>query len=209
MRVPGPRIPPSLPGAVISQVHIDDIRLTINQIEAMTGATTRWSGNIFIEQTRCVGQSSALRLESLELRYSHSSGLSQRSLVVPSHNGPRRFPFGQRRSQSADYIAYKGWEEGVEWKQFARWVAPQIGLSLPSPIIVVHHGSYSEHVRNLQVLRGYTNKTEEEFFINLLNTPLADRPPNVALWIRHHTTDPGALRRRLRSFAIRSANLRR
>lgn len=205
----GQHHPPSPNAAIVSQDHIDDLRFTVDHVEAVTGAISRWNGILRASNRRDPWGNPVhygAKAWTSEILI-HEDILEDRGMYLHTM-AHEAFHSVSAGITPADFIANKGWEEGVVEK-LARMTAPRLGRALPVPAVVTHHGSYPEHLQNLEVLRGYTTMTEEAFYLGLINTRLLDRSATVEQWIRVHTIDPRAVRSRLRSLAVRSARLRR
>jgi len=131
-----------------------DVELTK---DASTFGKALWSGKIVINRD-LARQAARWRTEIHEVLHTFSEGL------LPS-----------------SYLEFPGWEEGV-----VEFLQRLLRLELLSHLMVAvsdstltdveSHHEYNRYIGALETLRPVLNEPEEQFYLNLLVTPLKDRP---------------------------------
>lgn len=166
----------------------EETRLRVLLVEEIIGLRSRWSGRIVWEDT-------AMQVQRGRRVLGEKRWNCDILMHVDLCNKPRRWRtllHELLHSVSAgmnepDYQRFRGWEEGtVEWLQ--RRHRPEIlhslGINVPAEVFadVEDHWAMNSYLEALQVLQEACGLDEDEFYRELLRTPLALRPAAVRAW---------------------------
>ena len=169
------------------QSHVEDeTRRLVLLVEEATGLRLRWSGQVVVLEDAAMQSLLGRRL----------LGEKRWGCEILLHADLRNNPLRWRtllhevlHSVSAgtteqDYRRFRGWEEGtVEWLQ-RRWrpeMLRSLEVSIPKDLFAAaeHYWPLNGYLEALQALQEACGVEEDQFYLNLLQTPLALRPAAV------------------------------
>ncbi|HZT42845.1 MAG TPA: hypothetical protein VFA07_11825 [Chthonomonadaceae bacterium] len=164
------------------------LRKVRRQVEAITSAVeqysglrSRWNGQIAIsEEVDLLIQPVFLAKKEWDCSILiHQYALRRKDLIgTLIHECMHAASMGLTPSA---YLRFRGYEEGVV-EQMTRLLTPRLAGSLNIPIQATARISYQDYIAFLETIRAETGKAAEDFYLNLLRTPLADREDTVVQW---------------------------
>lgn len=166
----------------MQQLHID-VAAIVAEVERLTGLNSNWSGRVIIgNEVDASGVPAYLGAKpwncDIVLHQSLLALLSRYSTLI--HEVFHSVSVGLNEP---DYRAWKGYEEGVVEQCNRLWRAVILAnTSLPLPIDA--RTSYNDRIVLLESLRTRTQKSEQDFYLSLLQTPLRDREGTITQWIQ-------------------------
>jgi hypothetical protein len=151
-------------------------------VEELTGLSSRWNGTVVVMESAEIAllQGKALLAEKqwdcTILVNSALAGIPLRWRTL-SHEVLHSVSAG---INEVHYKQFKGWEEGVV-ESLQRLLRPQIlshiGVNVPESVFtpVETLWLFNGYIEALESLRNYVELPKEQFYLELIKTPLADR----------------------------------
>lgn len=156
-------------------------RTILSHVEMLTGLASRWDGTIHLSEEVDIGghpRFTARKDLSCSLTV-HQSFLHDPKLYgTLVHESLHAVSVGVTR---AAYDQFQGYEEGVVEK-VTRLLGPHIAAAMGIAYDFGTRTSYLSALGLLEQLRAKTGRAEEEFYLELLKTPLAQREQTVVQW---------------------------
>ena len=151
------------------------------RIEEITGLTSRWNHDVvFSDEVDALGRPAFSAKKEWACRIAvHSAVLDRPGLFARLvHEALHAVSVGVERTA---FMAYRGFEEGVvEW--WTRRLAVPLAAELGIEAIYEMREVFDPYLIHLENMRAITELAEEEFYLRLIRTPLAQRHQAVIQW---------------------------
>ena len=169
-----------------------DMRTIQYHVEQATGLLSRWNGTVDF--------TSEVNIDDLPVfiaRKEWNCGITLHLTVLDNpgllgtliHEMLHSVSVGMTPSSFAKYA---GFEEGViEW--FTRQLGPQIASITNAGTPFTQRTAFGPYVEALEHLRAMTMQNDQNFYLQLLQTPLSERHSTVVQWVQNqHPTETTA-----------------
>lgn len=171
-----------VPSDPLQQLTVD-VSAIVAAVEHLTGLRSRWSGQVVISaDADAMGRPAYFGAKEwncdIVIHHVRLNAAGKYSTLV--HEAFHSVSTGLNKS---DYCALQGYEEGIV-EQCVRLLRDTILAASGLAPATDTRTSYSRYITLLEDLRIKTSKPEQEFYIGLLATTLADREATVLQWIQ-------------------------
>ena len=159
----------------------DLIEALLPHVESLTGLPSRWNGQVhFTDAVNVRGEPAYLAKKdwscsiTVHVERANSSRLFETLIHEAFHSVSAGLTFSA-------FQKFPGFEEGVvEW--LTRRFGPQIAQEM-NRTASFQRDVFERALAALNALWMLTNRLEEEFYLGLLRTPLAQRQESVVQWV--------------------------
>ncbi len=155
-----------------------ELREIVAALSQMTGLTSQWSGTVRLVDGADFKGQKPFQCDILLNANLTNEDSRWRTLL---HEALHSFSQGYNRD---DFESFRGWEEGVVEK-LQRLLRP-VALSALTVVVpesvsqaLEEQHLYNDYLNALSELQQISGQPEQQFYINLLGTPIRDRPASI------------------------------